>query len=215
MLCGVCWTRLALLPNPRCDRCGHPCRTSSDCAWCENLPPYVRAARSVCWMDRGPGTDAVYALKYGGWSAVAAPMALRMSRLSWPEDVVTERAAIIAVPLSRSRRRERGYNQSELLADSISRAWSIPAPHYAIARARATRTQTELTPDERRTNVAGAVRFIPQPRHRIHGGHVILVDDVLTTGATLNECARALHEGGVRMISYLTFGRARATGDRI
>lgn len=214
IVCGVCWSRLPLLPHPGCQRCGHPIG-SADCRWCELLPPYVRAVRSVCWMPVEPAAEIVHALKYGGWDAVAPAMAARMARLSWPEDVVRERAAVIPVPLAAARRRERGYNQSALIATALAAWWGIPSWEDCLARARDTRSQTELSPDERHANVSGSVRFHSRRRAEISGAHVIVVDDVVTTAATLNECARALYEAGARIISYVTFGRARSAGDRI
>ncbi|MEO7823343.1 MAG: phosphoribosyltransferase family protein, partial [Gemmatimonadaceae bacterium] len=75
--------------------------------------------------------------------------------------------------------------------------------------------QTELTPEERVGNVAGSFQLLDRDRDRIRGSHLVLVDDVVTTAATLNECARVLYAGGARIISYVTFGRARASGDRL
>ena len=155
----------------------------------------------------------MHALKYGGWPAVAAGMASRMARLSWPVDVVAERSALVPVPLAAVRRRERGFNQSELLAAELGRAWGIPVVAASVERARATKTQTRLTPGERLANVAGAFRATGAARS-LRGGHVIVVDDVVTTAATLNACAEALSAAGARIISYITFARAPASGDR-
>lgn len=213
IVCGICWSRVSTLPHPVCERCGHP-RSSGACRWCELLPPYVRAARSVCWMPGEPAADIVHALKYGGWYMAATEIGLRMSRLQFPADVVAERAALVPVPLSAGRLKERGYNQSALLAGAISKAWRIPVWEDCLARTRSTGTQTELSPEERRANVAGSVRFHTR-RADLRGSHVIVVDDVVTTAATLNECARSLYEAGARIISYVTFGRARSAGDRI
>jgi ComF family protein len=213
IVCGVCWSRVSMLPHPVCERCGHP-RSAAPCRWCELLPPYVRAARSVCWMPGEPAADIVHALKYGGWYLVAKEMGLRMARLAFPDDVVAERAALVPVPLSTGRLKERGYNQSAAVADAISRAWRIPVWDDCLVRTRSTRTQTELSPEERRANVAGSVRFQTR-RADLAGAHIMLVDDVVTTAATLNECARSLYEAGARIISYVTFGRARSAGDRI
>jgi ComF family protein len=163
----------------------------------------------------GTGGDIVHALKYGGWRKVAPDIAQRISRLSWPQDVVEERAALIPVPLAASRQRERGYNQSALIAAGLAEAWGIPVWEDCLARTRATRTQTELTPGERLSNVAGAFRVCENARERLRGEHVILVDDVVTTGATLSACASALFQAGSRIISYVTFGRAAAAGDRL
>ena len=138
-----------------------------------------------------------------------------MSRLAWPPDVVEERAALVPIPLSRSRARERGYNQSALLAEELARRWRISVWPDVVVRSRATRSQTELTPEQRVGNVAGSFQLDERHRDRISGKHIVLVDDVVTTAATLNECARVLYAGGARIISYVTFGRARASGDRL
>ena len=214
IICGHCWSRVRELPHPRCERCGHPLGRYR-CEWCDFLPPFVRAARSYCWVSPGSGGRIVHALKYSGWRAAAPSMALRLARLSWPFDVVDERTALIPIPLARSRERERGYNQSELLASELSRLWAIPVWRDVVERARATRTQTELTPGERLTNVAGAFRVRDSAARKLRGAHLVIVDDVVTTGATLGSCALALFEAGTRIISYVTFGRAAAAGDRL
>jgi ComF family protein len=177
------------------------------------LPPFVRAVRSVCTVSTGTGLSVVSALKYDGWTAVAGGMADRMARVVWPRDVVEERAALVPVPLAPTRYRERGYNQSELLGRVLSRHWNLPVWASCIERSRATTTQTQLTPAERRRNVTGAFRAVPAAVS-FRGAHLVLVDDVVTTAATLNECAMALHEAGARIVSYVTFGRAPALGDR-
>ncbi|MDQ6737180.1 MAG: hypothetical protein M3Z30_05735 [Gemmatimonadota bacterium] len=153
----------------------------------------------------------VHALKYGSWMALAEPMARQMSRLGFPRDVVEERSLLVPVPLAQSRRRERGFNQSEELARELGLIWGLPIVS-ALSRGRSTETQTRLTPGDRLRNVAGAFATVIDSG-RLAGSHVVLVDDVVTTAATLNACAKALHEGGARIISYVTFGRARAAGD--
>ncbi len=213
IVCGRCWSRLALLPQPVCGRCGHP-TSRRECRWCDLLPPYVRAVRSVCWMHRGTGQGVVHALKYHGWHAVAPAMAARMARLDWPADVVAERAAVVPVPLAPDRERERGYNQSERLGRALAGAWGLPFRDAALARTRPTDTQTQLTPEQRLMNVSGAFRATEIVRDALRRSHVVLVDDVVTTAATLNACAAALHAAGVRLVSYATFGRAPALGDR-
>lgn len=216
IVCGCCWLRAQQLPRPRCDRCGHPfdpTRRAVACAWCPLLPPYVRAARSAYALPGGQAERIVHALKYQGWPAVATAMARRMAALRFPADVERERVAIVPVPLARSRERERGYNQSAELARNLSRAWRIPMRTDLLVRSRSTETQTRLTPGERRRNVSGAFR-VAADRSSLRGLHLVLVDDVVTTAATLNACAAALHEGGARNLSFVTFGRAPALGDR-
>ena len=217
LVCGRCWLSAIELPLPQCTRCGHPLdlrrRPSAPCAWCELLPPYVRAARSAFAIPGGGAERIVHALKYGGWPAVAPAMARRMARLRFPADVEQERAALVPVPLAPARRRERGYNQSAELARALAVRWRIPVREDLLERTRATRSQTRLTPGERSRNVSGAFRARAE-RAALRGLHLVLVDDVATTCATLNACATALHAGGARILSYVTFGRAPALGDR-
>lgn len=221
VVCGRCWAGLVRLPHPQCARCGHPLvvgdlpppasREPRRCRWCDRLPAYVRAARSVCWAPEGSGGPVVHALKYDGWTAAAVGMAARMAGLTWPEDVVAERTALIPVPLAAARRRERGFNQSTLLATALAPQWAVPVWDDVLVRERATRAQARLTPGERLRNVAGAFRAAAGARARLEGAHVVLVDDVVTTAATLDACAAALMDGGARIVSYVTFGRARGT----
>jgi ComF family protein len=214
VVCGHCWSRVRELPHPRCVRCGHPLGRYS-CQWCDYLPPFVRAARSYSWVTPGVGGRIIHALKYGGWRKVAPPIGQRLARLTWPPDVIEERAALIPVPLAPARERERGYNQSFLLASELAARWRVPVWNDVLVRVRVTQTQTELTPGERLSNVAGAFRVREAGLARLRGAHVVLLDDVVTTGATLGACASALFEAGARIISYVTFGRAAAAGDRL
>ena len=213
VVCGLCWSRLSLLTSPQCDRCGHP-QLGDVCRWCELLPPFVRAVRSVCWMPTEPASNIVHALKYEGWSAVARELADRMTRLPWPRDVLEERKALIPVPLASARKRQRGYNQSALIARALGERWRLPVWENVVQRTRDTSTQTRLTPEERRANVAGSFCVAGDARE-LQDSHVVIVDDVVTTAATLNSCAKMLYEAGTRIISYVTFGRAHASGDRI
>jgi len=213
MACGRCWTRVPMLPAPRCDRCGHP-TYGQRCRWCDLLPPYVRAARSVAWAAGAPGLGMVHALKYQGWPRIAGEMAARMARLDWPRDVLDERVALVPVPLSKKRLKERGYNQSERLAAALALHWNIPVWENVLERTRHTQTQTRLTPGDRLRNVSGAFSTRQDARDMLRGAHVVVVDDVVTTAATLNACAGALCAGGARIVSFVTFGRAPALGDR-
>ena len=228
IVCQACLTRIVPLGWPQCGRCGHPRLSPSmplpleatpsgvipPCRWCSRLAPTIRAVRSVCRMDAGTGAALVHALKYDGWHAVARPMARRMARLDWPLDVVRERSALVPVPISSTRRRERGYNQAERLASALSAEWSIPLWADVLERRRDTRSQVRLTPSERASNVSGAFVAAGFARARLRGAHIVLVDDVITTAATINACAQALADGGARIISCVTFGRAPEPGDR-
>ncbi len=166
-------------------------------------------------MGAGTGEEIVYALKYEGWTRVAPEMAMRMSRVPWLADVVEERSALVPVPLSSRRLRERGFNQSTHIATALARLWAIPVWEDVLERTSSSRSQTRLTPGERLTNVAGAFA-VPSRRSKVlRGTHLVLVDDVVTTGATLKASASALFAAGARTLSYMTFGRAPASGDRL
>lgn len=212
LVCATCWARVASLPHPRCDRCGHP-MSEGTCRWCPLLPPYVRAARSCCWVPGGVGERVLYAFKYEGWHAAGREMGERMARLTWPLDVLAEARALIPVPLAIDRLRSRGFNQSDLLASAVGRCRGIPVMSGVLERVRATPSQTRLTPEQRLYNVSGAFQVAARFPSQLLGAHVILVDDVITTAATLNECAATLWSAGVRIVSYISFGRARAAGD--
>lgn len=228
IVCQACLARVVRLGWPQCGRCGQPRLSASiplpveatpsgvipPCRWCSRLAPTIRAVRSVCRMDEGTGAALVHALKYDGWHAIAKPMARRMARLEWPPDVVRERTALVPVPLSLTRQRERGYNQAERLARALSAEWRIPVWTDVLERNRNTRSQVRLTPSERASNVSGAFVASGLVRARLRGAHIVLVDDVITTAATINACAQALADGGARIISCVTFGRAPEPGDR-
>ena len=134
--------------------------------------------------------------------------------MQFPPDVVRERTAIVPLPLAPTRERERGYNQAERLATALATHWQLPVWRDVVIRTRNTQSQVRLTPSERAGNVSQAFAVPDNARERLDGSHVVLVDDVLTTGASLNAAAEALAEGGVRIMSYHTFGRAPDPGDR-
>jgi ComF family protein len=156
----------------------------------------------------------VHAIKYRGWHALGREMADRMARLAWRPETRIEAAVFVPVPLAPSRERERGYNQSERIACALAARQRAPLWAHALERVKFTETQTRLTPEDRLANVSNAFRVRDAHKQAMRNAHVVLVDDVVTTGATLNACAAALREGGARSISYVTFGRAPARADR-
>ena len=156
----------------------------------------------------------VHALKYGGWPTIGGEMAERMARLTWPGDVIAERTALVPVPVAGTRLRERGFNQSLVLASSLAPHWSIPVWTDILSRVRDTPSQTRLTPADRLRNVSGAFRASATAGAILRGAHIVLIDDVVTTASTLNACAAALYDGGARILTYVTFARAPAAGDR-
>jgi ComF family protein len=155
------------------------------------------------WLDQGPARELVYALKYGGWRVAARTMALEVTRRLGRR--LREVDALVPVPLGRVRERERGHNQAAELARWVGELAGVPVADGALVRARETRTQTALDPASRRANVSGA---FATGQVKVGGFHVALVDDVLTTGATLGAAAEALVRGGAREVGAVTFARA-------
>lgn len=215
LVCRLCWTRSRPIPAPRCSRCWTPVIPNREpdprCPACRSYPPALRVIRSAFVMDE-PVRRMIHALKYAGWTAVADPLARRMATLGFPPDVHDEVRLVVPVPLGPARLRERGYNQAALLAQAYVRLTRSTEYAEVLVRRRATDTQTTLHPDERRANVAGA--FAPAAGVKLSGEHILLVDDVWTTGATALACTEALLSAGARAVSVVTFARALPGLDR-
>jgi ComF family protein len=162
---------------------------------------------------RGTASALIHSLKYDGWRRIAVGMGAEMARLRWPGDVHRERACLVPVPLTSARARERGFNQADAIAQALATHWAIPV-RSALCRTRMPTSQTRLTPGERTVNVTRAFTVASAGAPDVQGAHCVLVDDVVTTAATLVACATALMEGGARIVSCVTFGRAPAIGDR-
>ena len=176
------------------------------CQECLEWPPGLRSARSACLLHH-PADALVHQLKYRGWKALGAFMAERLARVPLPADVAAETRRVVAVPTTEARLRERGYNQAEVLARAFAEATGrslVPA----LCRAPGTSSQTTLQPVARMANVAGAFSLAEATEKEIAGEHLLLVDDVLTTGATVVACAETLMVAGARCVSVLTFARA-------
>lgn len=174
---------------------------SFTCPECREWPDVLRLARSACLLEP-PADRLVHQLKYRGWRGLGDPLGERMAAVLWPPEA-HEPAVITAVPTTTKRQRERGYNQAQLLADSLARVTSRRALPL-LRRVSGSRTQTALQPAARAANVAGAFA----PAADAAGLHVILVDDVLTTGATAAECAAVLAAAGACCVRLITFVRA-------
>lgn len=182
--CGVCWQ---MSDDTRCGECAHH-------------QPGFTAARSA-YVFGGPVRDLVHALKYDGLAAVAPEMAAAMSNLlrDWGREV----DAIVPVPMAGFRQRQRGYNQAALLAREIGRATGIRVASKALSRRPGASQVDQIDREARRVNVLTAFA----PGRRAATGTVLLVDDVMTTGATLHACARVLKSEGAERVYGLTFAR--------
>lgn len=211
-LCGRCWRAITRLGPPWCGVCGaaspaedpgraEPRPVGPPCSTCATAPPPYDYARSAAVYE-GTLREALHAFKFSGKRALARPLAELLAEqcvAALPADI----EAVVPVPLAGARERERGFNQAALLARKIARGLGIPTRARWLARVRATLPQSELPATVRRTNVRGAFRA----SRRVTGRHVLLVDDIFTTGATLGECARTLREAGARRVGALTVAR--------
>jgi ComF family protein len=209
LVCRTCRARLRPVPTPACSRCGATRRftgRSADgpCAECAEWPDSLCCARAACLLH--PPADAlVHQFKYRGWKALAVPLAERMAPLLPRANA--DSGILVPVPTLPRRLRERGYNQAELLARALARITGQTVVD-ALARVNRNTSQTTLQPVGRRANVAGAFRADAAVCRQLARAHVVLVDDVLTTGATASECARTLVAAGVRSVTLITFARA-------
>jgi ComF family protein len=210
IVCRLCWLKCRPLPVTKCPRCWTPLpwdrEPTPTCDTCRAWPAAVRAIRSAYAIGDVP-RRLVHALKYRGWEAAAVPMAARMARMEFPADVEREAGIMVPVPTSTARRRERGYNQAELLARELAARRGRTLDARLLVRTRATATQTALHPGERRANVARAFAVPRGLAAELRGEHVMVVDDVWTTGATALACVEALLEAGARVASVATFAR--------
>ena len=201
-LCAACREQIAFLRPPVCAHCGRRLAGPGICAECHRSSSALAALRSVA-EHRPPLREAVHALKYEGLRALAEPcgelLAQKWREEPWPAQV------IVPVPLHPRRLRQRGYNQALLLARALGRKIALPVRPELLLRQRDTRAQVGLNRQERRENVAGAFRCAPGGAQ---GLTILLVDDVLTTGATLEACAEALVQGGAAQVWALTLTRA-------
>lgn len=199
-ICDRCLETALRATGNRCPHCWLA-RQDDWCTDCNRHAPAFTALRSA-FIYGGVSRSAVLALKFEGVSALAPSMASLMAAAlaDWspPVDV------IVPVPLAWLRRRTRGYNQAELLAGEIARLTTLPLARQALRRTRQTAPQTRQRDEaSRRQNIRGAFA----PGSRPVSGNALLIDDVATTGATLDACARTLLAGGAAAVFALTFAR--------
>lgn len=213
-LCGGCWERLERIAPPCCRLCGAPVGgapvegyagpDAGRCGDCQGRrPPWAYARAAVRYGE--VARDAIHAFKFGGRRAMAGPLAALVADLG-PALPLGAVDVIVPVPLHPRRERERGFNQSWLLARRLAAAWSLTARGDVLTRRVATAPQTDLGAAARHLNVRDA--FAIRRPELVAGRHVLLVDDVLTTGATVSECAVALRTGGAATVGVVTVARA-------
>ncbi len=208
--CSTCWADFSVIQGPLCPSCGRPFSSpetlvqSPDhtCLACRQKPPMFDQALSVGYFE-GSLREAIHQFKYRPCRSLGRPLGEWMAS---NVRLVTDIDIVMPVPLYKKRLRERGFNQALLLAHRLSETHRISFGCDNLYRTRHTRPQVELTGAERIRNVAGA--FALQRPEDVAGRSVVLVDDVFTTGATMNECASVLKQAGASQVTALTLAMA-------
>ena len=202
-LCSTCLEKIEFIRPPVCPLCGRPTRISRPCPSCQHTPLGIDGIRAVGYLE-GTLQTAIHRFKYSNVRALATPLGkLAIEYLSsnpLPMDVV------VPVPLHSRRLRERGYNQAALLAKEIGASADLPMIDGVLLRIKSTIPQVGLGAAQRRDNVRGAFRCT---NTSLAGLSVLLVDDVCTTGATLEACSAALRDTGVKLVWGLVLARER------
>lgn len=207
-LCPVCRARIRLIEPPLCLCCGVEFVGSGDshyCGPCLTKPPHFSKARAIFRYD-DESARLVHAFKYQGQTVARATFC------AWAQEVgplhdLAPPELIIPVPLHRRRLQARGFNQALVLARFLFPKEGAKIAAHLLIRPRWTDPQTALSGQERRRNLAQA--FAVKHPKRVVGRQVLLIDDVFTTGTTLNECARVLKENGAARVEALTLARVR------
>lgn len=207
-LCATCWGKLSFIAPPYCERLGIPFAYDPgpgvlSMQAIADPPAYGRSRAAVCYDEIG--RTLVHALKYGDRLELVPLMGRLVARAG--EKLLAEADALVPVPLHWRRLWMRRFNQSMLLAKAISRASGVPVVEDALKRVKPTAQQVGLSKAERAKNVQGAFRVPPEAKAAIAGRRLIVVDDVQTSGATVNACARTLLRAGALNVDVLVFSR--------
>ncbi|MFC2058995.1 ComF family protein [Chloroflexota bacterium] len=201
LLCSSCSQALPRVGMPYCQHCGVSIEQGDLCTLCGSSPPAIDGMRSL-FVFEGTIREAIHHFKYKRLKALAVPLGELLAEYiySYPLDM----DLLMAVPLHPKRLRERGFNQAALLAQELGKLSSIPVADNLLLRLRDTAPQARaLSSDQRSSNVQTAFGC----RQRIDGVRVLLIDDVCTTGATLDACAVALKDAGACFVWGLTLAR--------
>jgi len=207
-LCASCWAKLALIAPPYCERLGIPFAYDPgpgvlSMQAIADPPAYHRARAAVRYDDIA--RTLVHALKYGDRLDLAPTMGRWMARAG--RDLLAGADALIPVPLHWRRLWARRFNQSALLAKTISHETGVGVADGVLKRVKATAQQVGLSQTERAENVQGAFRVPPERKADVAGRRVVLIDDVLTSGATSDACAHTLLRAGANQVDVVVFAR--------
>jgi ComF family protein len=206
-ICPTCRERLPLVLSPLCPICGIPfigVGNDHRCGACLTDPPHYDTARAP-FLYEGAIRELIHSFKYNRNTPLRRPLVLltQEGMDEFLRDLKLD--VILPVPLHRSRLRQRGFNQAVLLGRVLSRHFSLPLLPDTLVRIRQTSPQIELSASERRQNVKGA--FAVKKTELVAGKRILLLDDVMTTGSTMDECAKELKKAGAALVVALTVAR--------
>ena len=203
IICPACLMRFPQNAGPFCQRCGRQApETCTTCSFCSEESFNLSQSRS-CYPYSEPLITLIHKFKYHGLFALAEPLGQNMVHF-WPDwEYLPD--LIVPVPLHERRWRARGFNQSQLLAQQLGPAVGVEINSCLLKRVRNTRPQVHLTPEKRARNVAGA--FIANSTG-VAGKHILMVDDVITTGATMFSAAQSLLDAGAKTVSAYSLAHA-------
>ncbi|THD59087.1 ComF family protein [Phenylobacterium sp.] len=207
-LSAAAWSRIQFLDGPVCDGCGAPFEfeVGSRCAPCLAKPRAFDAARAACLYDE-TSREPILKLKHAERTDLAPLFARWLSRAARPP--IDEAAAIVPVPLNPSRLLSRGYNPAAEIARPLARMTELAYLPDALIRRRVTETQGGKSGVGRKRNVAGAFEVPHSCAHQVRGRHILLIDDVMTTGSTAEGCARALKAAGAMRVDVAVVARVK------
>ena len=200
--CETCHKSVKKISGTLCDLCGYPKQDLEVCPGCDTYGPQFTSIRS--WAVYSGGVkEAIHALKYQ--NNLSLGTAFSDSLVGMIKDVGWKLDVVIPIPLSKTRMKERGYNQAKILAFPVALALGKPLDEKYVIRTRNTESQVHLHQNERAANLKDA---FTTTSHKWMNKNVLIVDDVITTGSTINECARVLIESGVKQVFGLSLARA-------
>lgn len=205
VLCSACLRKCAPITSPICLRCGLPLPAPGLCRSCRFYPPGLSGLRAV-YVYQDAIKECIQALKYSGNRRLAGPLGALLAGAYRDFDLHVD--MIVPVPLHSERQRLRGYNHARLLAEVCAASVGVPLRDDVLIRTRNTSAQAQLTASERRQNVAGAFRCLPEwGDGGLYGYSILLIDDVCTTKSTLEACAAPLFAAGAASVWALVLAR--------